>query len=99
MPWRSKPMKDVGADDMFWGAGNQAFNPELSEWGNPAGVIPRQRLLKLVGSRREPGELNHLSTRRKRKKRLCFAQAHFLSSGERKGIHPEGFILKESARS
>ena len=65
-------MKDVGADDMFWGAGNQAFNPELSEWGNPAGVILCQDGLKLttfvviIGPSGEPGELNHLSTRRKR---------------------------------
>jgi len=35
-------------------------DPEMSEWGNPAGAVPSSR----EGS--QPGELKHLSTRRKR---------------------------------
>ena len=38
-------------------------DPRMSEWGNPAGAIPSHRI-DAVG---EPGELKHLSTRRKRK--------------------------------
>ena len=29
------PMKDVTNDDMLWGA-VVSFDPEISEWGNPA---------------------------------------------------------------
>ena len=28
-------MKDVGACDKLRGAGKQAIDPEISEWGNP----------------------------------------------------------------
>ena len=40
-------------------------------------------ILESIGYGREPGELKHLSTRRKRKKTI-----DFLSSGERKGKSP-----------
>ena len=53
-----------------------AGEPEISEWGNPAGVMagyPAQ-------AGREPGELKHLSTPRKREDAL--------SSGERTGQSP-----------
>ena len=49
------------------------FDPGVSEWGNPAGGIPSH----LEGG--EPGEVKHLSSRRKRNRRDT------LSSGERKG--------------
>ena len=48
----------------------QPNEPEMSEWGNPAGVIPCQP----QGG--EPGELKHLSSPRKREDSA--------SSGERK---------------
>ena len=41
---------------------------------------PQSPYAEYIGIRREPGELKHLSTRRKRKKIF-----DFLSSGERKG--------------
>ena len=41
-----------------------------------------------IGYGREPGELKHLSTRRKRKKTI-----DFLSSGERKGKSPNRPIV------
>ena len=53
-----------------------AGDPGVSEWGNPAGVIPRHP--QQCG--REPGELKHLSTPRKREDAL--------SSGERTGQSP-----------
>ena len=40
-----------------------------------------------IGCIREPGELKHLITRRKRKKTI-----DFLSSGERKGKSPNFFV-------
>ena len=54
----------------------QAQEPEMSEWGNPAGVMPRH----FPEGKREPGELKHLSTPRKRKDSA--------SSGERKRRSP-----------
>ncbi len=38
-------------------------DPRMSEWGNPPGAIPAS--VRMRGG--EPGELKHLSTRRKRK--------------------------------
>jgi hypothetical protein len=38
------------------------IDPWMSEWGNPAGVMPCYPTVR-VG--REPGELKHLSTRRR----------------------------------
>ena len=45
-------------------------------------------ILESIGYGREPGELKHLSTRRKRKKTI-----DFLSSGERKGKSPNRPIV------
>ena len=53
-----------------------AGDPGISEWGNPAGVIPRHPAL----TGRAPGELKHLSTPRKREDSR--------SSGERTGRSP-----------
>ena len=50
----------------------QPQQPEISEWGNPAGVTPRHP----VQTGREPDELKHLSSPRKREDSA--------SSGERK---------------
>ena len=41
------------------------FDPEMSEWGNPA-IIRWLSYAEYIGVRGEPGELKHLSTRRKR---------------------------------
>ena len=35
MPWQLEAMKDVGACDKARLAGKQAFDPRISEWGNP----------------------------------------------------------------
>lgn len=41
------------------------FDPEMSEWGNPA-IIRWLPYTEYIGVRGEPGELKHLSTLRKR---------------------------------
>ena len=41
------------------------FDPEMSEWGNPA-IIRWLSYAEYIGVRGEPGELKHLSTLRKR---------------------------------
>ena len=40
--------------------------PRVSEWGNPAERELGHLVLNKIGIRSEPGELKHLSTRRKR---------------------------------
>ena len=63
-----------------------AGEPEVSEWGNPPGVIPGHLDLRI---REGTGELKHLSTPRKRKDSP--------SSGERSGRSPNP--SGESSRS
>ena len=38
MPWQPEAMKDVVACDKLRLGGKQPFDPEISEWGNPADV-------------------------------------------------------------
>ena len=45
MPWRLQAMKDVVACDKLRAAGNRRYDPEISEWGNPAGLNTRQAWL------------------------------------------------------
>ena len=60
----------------------QALYPGMSEWRNPAWgrKSPALSANKSIVGRREPGELKHLSTQRKRD--------HSPSSGERTGNSP-----------
>ena len=64
MPRQLEAMKDVVACDKLGGAGKQALYPEMSEWGNP--TLIGLSAPEYIGCRSKPGELNHLSTRRKR---------------------------------
>lgn len=48
MPWHLQAMKDVFTSDMLRGVG-RSFDPEISEWGNPAGVMPGHKHLSKVG--------------------------------------------------
>jgi hypothetical protein len=41
-------MKDVASDEMLWGAAAGA-DPGVSEWGNPAGVMPGHSRLNQIG--------------------------------------------------
>ena len=59
------------------------FDPEISEWGNPV-VLIRHRLFPNKDREKHaiPGEVKHLSNRRKRKR------IDSVSSGERKRNSP-----------
>ena len=72
------PAADEGRDHAAKCSGEAlvASDPEVSEWGNPPGVLPGYRM-RVRGAR---GELKHLSTCRKREDSL--------SSGERTGRSP-----------
>ena len=63
-----------------------AGDPEISEWGNPAGVMACHP--EVTGG--EPGELKHLSTPRKREDAL--------SSGERTGQSPNRVGVRAGMR-
>ena len=47
------------------GSWQTSFDPGMSEWGNPT-WITRSSASEFIGCRGKPGELKHLSTRRKR---------------------------------
>ena len=51
-----------------FGEPQAGFDPEISEWGNPAGAISRHPMVNKIVIGRQPAELKHLSKRRKRKK-------------------------------
>src|SRR5690554_3554569 len=53
----------------------------MSEWGNPAGVVARHPGAEVSGG--QPGELKHLSTRRKRN------EARFAEWRRAKGEEPK----------
>ena len=61
------------------------IDPRTSEWGNPYGTT------RTRAKRGEPGEVKHLSSRRKRNRRDP------LSSGERKGASPNRMRAKAAA--
>ena len=64
------------------------FDPEISEWGNPLRVMSQYPGLNKIDPGRQPRELKHLSTSRKRK------NIDFLSSGERTGNSPNRVYVK-----
>ena len=69
MPWLIHAMKDVTNLRNFSGRRFVAFDPEVSEWGNP---ISNDHLF-LYEKRSEPGEVKHFSTQRNRKQqRVAF---------------------------
>jgi hypothetical protein len=64
MPRQLEAMKDAVVCEKLGGGDKQPLYPEMSEWGNPA--LMGSSAPEYIGCRSEPGELNHLSTRRKR---------------------------------
>ena len=40
MPWHRQSMKDAASCDNLRGGAHTRLQPEVSEWGNPAGVMP-----------------------------------------------------------
>ena len=63
MPWLSEAKKDVTSCDKPRAGANTRYEARISEWGNPAGAKAGHQ----AHAWGEPGELKHLSTRRKRK--------------------------------
>ncbi len=57
----------------------------MSEWGNPVELILNYPWLNKIGQGREPGELKHLSSPRKRD--------HSVSSGERTRKSPNRYTM------
>ena len=64
MPWPRTAKKDVTNLRNASGRRFVAFDPKMSEWGNP--LCLEQRIRGVTPARSEPGEVKHLSTRRKR---------------------------------
>jgi hypothetical protein len=75
------PRADEGRGKLRKAVGSRKLTlyPQISEWGNPAEMSTYSESIAVCG---EPGELKHLSSRRKRKK------FDFQSSGERNGKSP-----------
>src|SRR5918911_3454129 len=65
MPWRQEPMKDVVGCDKPRGAASRRRSGDV-RMRQRAGGHASAPTTECIGSRREPGELKHLSTPRKR---------------------------------
>ncbi len=76
MPWRQMPMKDVGHCDKPREAVNKRYIRGSPNW-ETSWCEPPASCTEFIGAGREPWELKHLSTMRKRD--------HSPSSGERTG--------------
>jgi hypothetical protein len=61
MPWLSEAMKDVTSCDKLWGGANDRY---IHRFPNGATQLVEDQL---PSNRGKPGELKHLSSRRKRK--------------------------------
>ena len=64
MPWPRTAMKDATNLRKVSGRRFVAFDPEISEWGNPFSL--ELKIRGVTSARSEPWEVKHLSTRRKR---------------------------------
>ena len=49
MPWHRKSTKDAASCDKLRGGANGHYDPEVSEWGNPAGTMARYRASEHIG--------------------------------------------------
>jgi hypothetical protein len=54
MPWRQEAMKDVVNCEKLRGV-ETGVDPEMSEWGNPAGVISCHPLVESIDQGRRTG--------------------------------------------
>ena len=82
MPRLSETTKDVVSCDKLRGVANELWSADV-RMGQPLWL----KTIDCTQVRRQPGELKHLSTRRKRNQRDS------LSSGERTGISPLSIVL------
>ena len=86
MPWHLTPKKDVTNCDKPWGGVNDLRSTDFRMRElTKRNVLVSMR--KYIAHGRAPGELKHLTTRRKRKKTI-----DSLSSGERKGKSLNSYI-------
>ena len=67
MPWHQEPMKDVVSCDKPWGAASRHRTMDF-RMGKPGQSHVWSLAHEYIVYEREPGELKHLSSRRKRKK-------------------------------
>jgi hypothetical protein len=67
MPRHQTPKKDVVSCEKPWGVANRHRSMDI-RMGEPGGGNAPSPLTEQIGERREPGELKHLSSRRKRKR-------------------------------
>ena len=67
MPWHQEPTKDVVSCEKLRGAANKLRSADI-RMGKPGGGHAPSPYDEYIVIRREPGELKHLSSRRKRKK-------------------------------
>ena len=84
MPRRLLAMKDVEGCEKLWGAAKQASIHRYPNGETRLVFKDQSSIAQYIGNRSEPGELKHLSTRRKRHQ---FRDS--LSSGERTGNKPK----------
>lgn len=80
MPWDMLAKKDVEGHERVRLAAKRAYDPHVSEWGNPGGVKSSDPAVSEVAVGGKRRELKHLSTSRKRNQ-----ARDTLSSGERNG--------------
>ena len=67
MPWHQEPKKDAVNCEKPWGAVSEHRSTDI-RMGKPGAGNAASRLHECIVQTREPGELKHLSSRRKRKK-------------------------------
>ncbi len=65
MPWHQEPMKDVVSCEKLRGAANKRYIRRYPNGETQHKVLTYDEYIVIRG---EPGELKHLSSRRKRKK-------------------------------
>ena len=66
MPWHQEPMKDVVSCDKPWVAASRHRTMDF-RMGQPGWGHAQSPIYEFIVYGREPGELKHLSSRRKRK--------------------------------
>ena len=77
-----------------------SFDPPISEWGNPVHFEVHYRAVTPLGAR--PGELKHLSTRRKRKivsiPSVAASESGGAQTGRKTGVADRGMGLGDGIR-
>ena len=64
MPWHQEPKKDVVSCEKLWGVASKRRSIDI-RMGKPGGRKVPSLYTESIGIQREPGELKHLSSRRR----------------------------------